>query len=98
RYSDTTAGVAIAQDPAAGPRVASDSSVRVGLRARPPPVRGPGVVGRSSASAKSRLANAGLRYGVTLVAAPGSEPNVVTRQSPRGAARVARGSAGAASR
>ncbi len=92
RYSDTAAGVAIAQDPAAGTRVAEDSTVRVVLSAGPPPVPVPGVVGRSSATAESMLARAGLRYSVKLVAAPGSEPNVVTRQSPRAPTSVPRGS------
>jgi eukaryotic-like serine/threonine-protein kinase len=92
RYSETAAGVAIAQDPAAGTRVASDSVVRVVLSAGPPPVEVPGVVGKSSTAAEGLLARAGLRYAVTFVAAPGSEPNVVTRQSPRAPASVPRGS------
>ena len=72
RYSQTAAGIAIAQSPAAGTPIADGSTVRVVLSAGPPPVSVPDVVGRPSAAAESALANTGLRYGVTLVAAPGS--------------------------
>ena len=58
----------------------------------PPPVRVPGVVGRHSVSAESVLARAGLRYATDTVAAPGSEPGVVTRQSPASSTRAPRGS------
>jgi serine/threonine-protein kinase len=92
RYSETAAGVAIAQEPAAGTQVASNSIVRVVLSAGPPPVQVPGVVGKSSVAAERLLAHKGLRYAVTFVAMPGSQPNVVTRQSPRAPASVPRGS------
>jgi hypothetical protein len=82
RHSDAPAGIAIAQDPAAGTRLADGSTVRVVLSTGPPPVVVPGVVGSSAVSAENRLANAGLRYGVTMVAAPGSTPGVVISQSP----------------
>ena len=59
--------------PAPGARVSDGSTVQVVLSAGPPPVRVPDVVGQPSASAESLLANAGLRYGVTVVAAPGVE-------------------------
>ncbi len=91
RYSEATTGTAIAQDPSAGTRVKDGSAVRVVLSAGPPPVTVPGVVGQPSASAESLLANAGLRYGVTLVAAPGSAPGAVMRQSPGATATVVRG-------
>jgi hypothetical protein len=58
----------------------------------PPPVTVPGVVGRHSVSAESALARAGLRYAADTVAAPGSEPGVVTRQSPASSTRAPRGS------
>jgi serine/threonine-protein kinase len=82
RHSDAPAGIAIAQDPTAGTRLADGSTVRVVLSTGPPPVVVPGVVGSSAVSAENRLANAGLRYGVTVVAAPGSTPGVVISQSP----------------
>ncbi len=92
RYSEVAGGIAIAQDPSAGTRVKDGSAVGVVLSAGPPPVTVPRVVGQSSASAETLLANAGLRYGVTLVPAPGSEPGAVIDQSPGAAATVARGS------
>jgi serine/threonine-protein kinase len=92
RYADAATGIAIAQDPSAGTRMADGSTVHVVLSAGPPPVKVPGVVGQSSASAESELASAGLRYGVTLVVVPGAEPAVVTQQAPGAAATVPHGS------
>ncbi len=92
RYSQAASGIAIAQSPSAGTRVKDGSTVGVVLSAGPPPVRVPGVVGQSSASAESVLANAGLRYGVTLVPAPGSAAGAVLKQSPGPAATIPRGS------
>ena len=92
RYSEAAAGMAVAQSPAAGTRIADGSTVRVVLSAGPPPVSVPDVVGRPSAAAESALAHKGLRYGVTLVAAPGSTADTVMRQSPRPAATVPHGS------
>ncbi len=92
RHSETTAaGIAIAQSPRAGARIADGSPVHVVLSSGPPPVSVPGVVGRQQGAAESALAGAGLRYAVTMVAAPASEPNAVTLQSPRSDATVARG-------
>jgi eukaryotic-like serine/threonine-protein kinase len=92
RHSELPAGIAVAQNPAAGARVAAGSTVQVVLSAGPPPVQVPGVVGRPAAKAESIIAAAGLRYGPTTVAAPGSEPGVVVAQSPGPTASVARGS------
>jgi hypothetical protein len=92
RYSAAPAGVAIAQDPVPGQRVADGSIVRVLLSAGPPPVRVPAVVGQPSVSAESKLAAAGLRYGVTFVAVPGSTASDVVGQSPGPTATVPRGS------
>ncbi len=77
RYSDAGTGIAIAQDPAPGARVSDGSAVRVTLSAGPPPVPVPGVVGEPAESAESLLANAGLRYRVSEVAAPGTSADVV---------------------
>jgi serine/threonine protein kinase len=57
----------------------------------PPHVKVPGVVGRSSRTAESRLTRAGLRYATKTVAAPGSQPGVVTHQSPASATSARRG-------
>ncbi len=92
RYSQTAAGIAIAQDPAAGIRISDGATVRVVLSAGPPPVSVPDVVGESSASAESALEGTGLRYGVTLVPAPGTQAGTVTRQSPGAAVTLGRGS------
>jgi hypothetical protein len=62
-----------------------------GRSAGAPRVRVPGVVGRSSSAAESQLARAGLRYARSLVAAPGSQPGVVTHQSPAPATSARRG-------
>jgi eukaryotic-like serine/threonine-protein kinase len=56
------------------------------------PVTVPGVVGRSAASAEGLLTRAGLRYATDTVAAPGSQPGVVTHQSPASSATAPRGS------
>jgi eukaryotic-like serine/threonine-protein kinase len=92
QYSDVAAGIAIAQRPGAGARVVDGSTVQVMLSAGPPPVPVPDVVGQSAESAESMLTHAGLRYGVTVVAAPGRSPNVVVRQSPAAPANPPRGS------
>jgi len=91
-YSDAASGIAIAQAPSAGARIADGSPVRVVLSAGPPPVQVPGVVGQASASAESRLVDAGLRYGVTLVPDTGSSPGLVLRQTPAPATTAPHGS------
>ncbi len=91
-YSESPVGLAIAQSPAPGTRVERGASVHVTFSAGPPPVSVPGVVGAQSAAAESTIANAGLRYSVNLIAAPGSPPGDVLRQSPRAAAAAPRGS------
>ncbi len=91
RYSEAAAGIAVAQDPAPGTRLTDGSTVSVVLSAGPPPVTVPDIVGRPSVSAESLLASTGLRYAVTLVAAPGSKANTVTGQSPRPTASVPHG-------
>jgi serine/threonine-protein kinase len=92
RYSDSSTGIAIAQNPSAGTRVLDGSTVRVVVSKGPRPVRVPALVGQPSGSAESLLASVGLRYGVTLVPAPGSEPGVVMQQSPAPEATTPKGS------
>jgi eukaryotic-like serine/threonine-protein kinase len=92
RYAEASPGVAIAQDPAAGIRTTDGTTVRVVLSGGPRPVRVPDVRGQTAANAESLLGGAGLRDQVTLVAAPGTSPDVVTAQSPAPAATVRRGS------
>jgi eukaryotic-like serine/threonine-protein kinase len=92
RYSDTASGIAIAQNPVAGTHVLDGSTVRVVVSRGPPPVSVPALVGRPSGSAEDVLASVGLRYGATLVPAPGSESGVVTQQSPGPDATVPEGS------
>jgi hypothetical protein len=92
RYSEAASGIAVAQDPAPGTRITDGSTVSVVLSAGPPPVAVPDIVGQPSRSAERVLASTGLRYDVTLVAAPGSAANTVTGQSPRPSATVPRGS------
>ena len=83
RYSPAAAGIAVAQEPSAGARVADGSTVRVVLSKGPRPVRVPNVVGTSSTSAEGTLAASHLRFRATPVVAPGSTPGSVTRQSPQ---------------
>jgi serine/threonine-protein kinase len=92
RYSETPKGLAVAQSPSPGARVADGSTVHVVLSAGPPPVTVPSVVGEASATAEGAIANAGLRYGITTVAAPESAPGIVVSQSPGAPASIPRGS------
>jgi hypothetical protein len=93
RYSEAAgAGIAIAQVPVAGLRVDEGSTVRVTLSAGPPPVKVPGVVGQAASAAAGALTKAGLRSTTTSVAAPGSKPGIVTRQSPRSGSTAPHGS------
>ena len=91
-HSEAPAGIAIAQSPAQGTRVTQGATVRVVLSDGPPPVAVPGVRGKTSASAEDLIANAGLRYSVTTVASPGTDPGVVVKQSPEPPATLPRGS------
>jgi hypothetical protein len=93
RHSEAAAaGIAIAQAPAAGARIDEGSTVRVTLSAGPPPAEVPGVVGQAASAAAGALARAGLHSSTTSVAAPGSKPGIVTRQSPRSGIDAPRGS------
>jgi serine/threonine-protein kinase len=93
RYSDRASGIAIAQNPAAGTHVLDGATVRVVFSKGPPPVRVPALIGRPSGSAENLLASVRLRYAITPVPAPGSEPGVVTQQFPGPGATVPSGSA-----
>jgi serine/threonine-protein kinase len=93
RHSESAvAGIAIAQSPRAGSRVGEGSTVHVTLSSGPPPVEVPGVVGETASSAGGSLAKAGLRYRARSVAAPGSKPGIVTRQSPQSGTSAPHGS------
>jgi hypothetical protein len=92
RYDSAPAGFAIAQAPAAGTHVAEGTTLHVVLSKGPPPVAVPAVVGRAASAAEGALTAAGLRYGTTIVASPGSEPGVVVSQSPAPPATAPSGS------
>jgi len=91
RYAEVARGIAVAQAPTPGRRVAYGATVRVILSAGPPPVKVPAVVGRSAASATRLLSDVGLRHALTFVPAPGSTPNLVLRQAPAAPATAPRG-------
>jgi len=92
RPAAVSSGVAIAQAPAPGTRVDDGSVVHVVLSSGPPPVAVPAVLGASAAAAETRLLDAGLRYRVSVIAAPGSAPSTVVRQSPGAPGPAPRGS------
>jgi serine/threonine-protein kinase len=91
RYAHATKGTAVEQHPGAGKRVRRDSSVQVVLSDGPRPVDVPAVVGRDASEAERILADAGLRWRATAVAAPGEQPGTVTRQSPSASATAPQG-------
>jgi serine/threonine-protein kinase len=92
RHSETAAGVAIAQSPAPGTRVDEGSHVQVVMSSGPPPVAVPNVVGEDASTAEGAVADAGLRYSLAHVAAPGTAPGTVVRQSPSSPSSAPRGS------
>lgn len=76
------AGTAVAQTPGAEQRVKQGSTVEVVLSKGPPPVPVPKLTGQTSANAVDALKHVDLTADVNWVAAPGTTPGVVTRQSP----------------
>jgi hypothetical protein len=82
RFDKSPAGLAIAQTPSAGARLAQGGTVQVVLSAGPPPVEVPRLLGQSSSAARSVLASLGLNARVDSVPAPGVQPGTVTDQSP----------------
>jgi serine/threonine-protein kinase len=82
RFDQAIPGTAIGQAPSPGTRVTEGRSVRVVLSAGPPPVEVPRLAGQSAASARSVLASLGLQVRVASVPAPGTQPGIVTGQSP----------------
>jgi eukaryotic-like serine/threonine-protein kinase len=92
RHSETPDGIAIAQSPRPGKRVDQGTTVGVVLSSGPPPVPVPGVVGKAASTAGTTIAEAGLRYSLTRVPAPGSMPGTVVRQTPAPPAKAPRGS------
>ncbi len=91
-YSHAPVGVAIAQTPAPGTRVKQGSDVRVLVSSGPPPVAVPDTVGEPAAEAESAVADAGLRYAVHSVSAPGHVGGSVLSERPSAAASVPSGS------
>jgi serine/threonine protein kinase len=89
RFDRSASGRAIAQSPQPGALVAGGAAVRIVLSAGPPPVEVPRLVGQSSSAARSVLGSLGLNVRVSSVAAPGTQPGVITGQSP-GAGRYLR--------
>ena len=92
RHSSAPVGLAIAQSPSSGARVAEGSTVRVVLSSGPPPVQVPSLVGEPSSSAESSLAGSGLHYAVTMTAAPGSTAREVVQESPAAGVTIPSGS------
>jgi len=92
RHSTSPVGLAIAQSPSSGVRVAQGSTVRVVLSSGPPPVQVPSLDGEPSSAAESSLANSGLRYAVVMIAAPGSTAGEVMRESPTAGETIPTGS------
>ncbi len=86
--SHAPVGVAIAQTPAPGARVKQGSNVRVLVSSGPPPVTVPDTVGEPAGEAESAVADAGLRYAVHPVSAPGHAAESVLSETPSAAARV----------
>ena len=82
RHDKSPSGRAIAQTPAVGARIAQGATVQVVLSTGPPPVEVPRLIGQSSSSASSVLASLGLNAHVSSVPAPGTQPGIVTEQSP----------------
>ncbi len=91
-HSHAPAGVAIAQTPAPGTRVKEGSDVRVLVSSGPPPVTIPDTVGESAGEAEAAIADAGLRYAVHSVSAPGHAAESVLSERPSAAATVPNGS------
>jgi len=92
RFSSSTPGTAISQDPSAGSHVPAGSTVAVVLSAGPPPVTVPAVVGQSAETARIAIRGAGLHSQTALVAAPGTSPGIVVGQTPAGSQTSPRGS------
>ena len=82
RFDKSPAGLAIAQSPSPGARLAQGGAVRVVLSAGPPPVEVPRLVGQSAPAARSVLESLGLKAHVNSVPAPGVQAGTVTGQSP----------------
>ena len=91
-FSHAPVGVAIAQTPAPGAHVKQGSNVRVLLSSGPPPVTVPDTVGEPAGVAESAVADAGLRYAVHSVSAPGRAAESVLSETPSAAASVPSGS------
>jgi hypothetical protein len=75
-------GTAVAQTPTPGTQIKQDSTVDVVLSRGPRPIAVPSLKGKSSSDAASQLRRIHLSASIKSVAAPGTQPGVVTGQSP----------------
>jgi hypothetical protein len=75
-------GTVVGQAPAARARVKQDSTIDVVLSKGPRPIEVPALTGKSSGDAAQRLHARNLSASIKSVPAPGTQPGVVTRQSP----------------
>jgi hypothetical protein len=75
-------GTAVAQTPAPGTQIKEGSTIDVVLSRGPRPVDVPKLTGESSGDATGRLHQAHLEAKLSMVAAPGTAPGIVTGQSP----------------
>jgi eukaryotic-like serine/threonine-protein kinase len=75
-------GTAVAQTPAPGTKIKQGSTIDVVLSRGPRPVDVPKLTGKSSGDATGRLHQVHLGARLTMVAAPGTAPGIVTGQSP----------------
>jgi serine/threonine-protein kinase len=82
RFDKSHVGLAIAQSPSPGARLAQGGAVQVVLSAGPPPVEVPRLVGQSASAARSVLASLGLSARINSVPAPGVQAGTVTDQAP----------------
>lgn len=75
-------GTVVSQTPAAGTRIKQDSTVDVVLSKGPRPIPVPSLTGKSQDDATKRLHAIHLNASIKTVAAPGTQPGVVTGQLP----------------
>jgi PASTA domain len=72
----------VSQSPDAGTQVKEGTTIEVALSRGPAPIPVPRLIGQQSGAATAQLHRINLNASVTLVAAPGAAPGVVTGQDP----------------